>query len=104
MNRRFRSGDGGEIGGIPWRIVTGMKSEDDLRMDIQVGEKWVAVKMDLGFLMADFFYENENVLYPPSQGFRGGQMYLDFCRGAAYMGWTHASETLSDQRRRKKAA
>lgn len=60
--------------------------------------------MAAGFLMADFFKENEDVLYPLERGFRGGQMYLDFCQGAVYVGWRAATHQLNEQRERKRAA
>ena len=102
MTRRFLAMDEGRFGNIHWRVVEGRKSEDDLRLDLLV-PRWTAVPMGLGFLFADFFYENENVLYPPSR-YRGGQMYLDFCGGAAHLGWEHARQLLAEQRLAKTVA
>lgn len=106
--RRFSAGQKGEIGGIAWRVVAGSKDArreeaEDLRLDL-LTSGWVPVKMDVGFLFADFFKENEDVLYPPEFGYRGGKMYLDFCAGAVHLGWEAAAETLRQQRESKRAA
>lgn len=99
--RRFAPGDYGLIGGVEWRVARGNKvapgDQVDLRLDVRCHE-WTPVKMDLGFLMADFLHENEDVLYPPSLGFIGGQMYLDYCIRAAREGWLLVSDVLSRQR------
>lgn len=62
--------------------------------------EFFAVPMPLGFLLADFFHDNEDVLYPPSDGYQGGERYLTAVRGAVRLGWEAAAEHLGDERER----
>jgi hypothetical protein len=103
--RRFTAGDHGEFAGIDWRVVPGRKAPADLRLEFRAME-FAPVSMNLGFLMADFFHENENVLYPPSDGYEGGLRYLRFCRGAVLVGWPEAVARLESEKtaKREKAA
>jgi hypothetical protein len=103
MIRRFNAGMGGDIGGVKWRVVQGKKAENDMRLDILV-PRWTAVSMGVGFLFADMFHENEDLLYPPSRGYQGGDMYLRFCEGATRVGWETAYDMLKQQRVSKRAA
>lgn len=73
----------------------------DLRLDAQAGHAWVPVSMTVGFMLADFFHENEEILYPPSMGYKGGAKYLTECRGAARDGWGHAANRLRLERKYK---
>lgn len=98
--RRFQPGQSGELNGIDWRVVQGKKARDDRRLDLSTSG-WRSVPMSLGFLLADFFVENENVLYPPSPTRRGGEMYMDFCRGSVLVGWEASHEYILGQRARK---
>jgi hypothetical protein len=100
---RFAPGLSGTLNGIEWRVVKGHKKDGDLRLELRALE-FRAVPMALGFLCADFFYENENVLYPPSEGFLGGEKYLRGLKGAVALGWRAAMDWLEDERRRKRAA
>jgi hypothetical protein len=102
VKRQFRAGAVGQAGGVEYRIVQGKKHPDDLRLDLRARD-WVPVGMALGFLLSDFFNENENVLYPPEQGFKGGKMWLDYLIGAAEAGWEAAADLLRDQRERRAA-
>lgn len=106
LEPKFQAGDNGSIGGVEWRITNGRKVErkgrpvtGDLRLELWVPE-WTPVKMALGFLEADFYYQNENRLYPQNLGFQGGERYLNFVRGAAYLGWEAAVAQLDDERNR----
>lgn len=85
--------------GITLRVEQGKKAADDLRMDIFVG-RWVPIPMAFGAILADFFYENEEVLYPPrgDAGPKGGKKYLDYLQGAAYVGWEAAESYLQDEK------
>lgn len=95
--RRFQAGQTGDFNGIQWRIVNGKKHPEDLRLDI-CSPSWRSIPMALSFLEADFFTENERVLYP--NGDR--DKYLKFLRGAVILGWEVAHDQLEEEKRRKR--
>lgn len=100
-DRRWQNGDFGELHGLRWRVRTGAKHPEDLVLEINVEGYWLAVSMTLGFLLADFFFQNEDVLYPPSQGYRGGYKYLNDCKVAALHGWDKAAAGLRAEKAMK---
>lgn len=87
MSRRWQAGWRGTVDGVTLRVERGKKGPADLRMDVFVGGEWKPVHMSLGCVLADFFFENEDVLYPPSQGFAGGTYYLRALAEAPKVGW-----------------
>jgi hypothetical protein len=102
MTRAFKAGVHGRIGEIEWRVVRGKKESrvpgaEDLRLDIRALE-FFPVSMGLGFLLAEFFCENEEVLYPRAAGYSGGGRYLHFVAGAVRQGWETAAEQLKLER------
>lgn len=103
--RRWREGDKGWVSGIPYRIVRGSKSPDDLILQLHAGGEWRNVSMDLGFLLADFLPENEDVLYPDQQSKRiaggGGDYYLSELWHARKHGWQSARQKLLRERAAK---
>ncbi|MCR4341993.1 MAG: hypothetical protein NUW01_19115 [Gemmatimonadaceae bacterium] len=96
MSQVFHAGQHGDIGGVEWRVVTGRKAPGDLRLDVRA-VRFIPVKMDLGFLFADFYAQNERVLYP-HRGDEAGDRYVNFIRGAMYLGWQDAAEQLAFER------
>lgn len=99
---KFAVGQHGEIGGVQWRVVQGRKAPDDLRLDIRC-PRFVAVKMDVGFLFADFYAQNERTLalagyLARSVATTPGQRYINFLVGAQRMGWEVAAEQLAFER------
>jgi hypothetical protein len=52
--------------------------------------------MALGFMLADYWCENETVLYPPPA--LGGQFYLNAVAGAAKKGWREELRILEQQK------
>jgi hypothetical protein len=93
--RRWKPGDEIEVDGVRFRVVAGKKTPNggmgqDLRLDWWTGGRWQAVGMGVGFLLADFFFENEEVLYPQALGHLGGKKYLRFVKHAAERGWRYA--------------
>lgn len=94
--RRWYAGQSFSIDDMHFRVVAGKKGPDDLRLDQLVDGKWVAVRMAVGGMMADFFFENEEVLYPPPA--KGGKKYLDYVRDAARFGWERAEAALRVER------
>lgn len=95
--RRFKVGMEGDVEGVRWRITEGRKWDGDQVLEFYAGGRWVKVKMSVGFLMADFIYENET--HRPNSP-RGGQMYLDYCQTAAVEGWRTVHERLEAERER----
>jgi hypothetical protein len=55
--------------------------------------------MALGCLAADFFFENENALYPPNPPFRlGGRLYMTRLDTAVAEGWQVAARMTENER------
>ena len=102
----WRAGMHGQYQGFQWRTSPGYKGRGDLRLDIrtrnQRRDDWCAVPMALGFLLADFFYDNEERVHPPRLYFRGGEYYLDHLLDAVCDGWESQALLVEDQRRRKR--
>jgi hypothetical protein len=62
---------------------------------------WLEVKMDTGFLMADFFFNEEHAMFNREHGFRGGYKYMDALWQAARKGWQYAALVLCAERMQK---
>ncbi len=91
-----------DMNGLLFRIVQGKKGPDDRRLDVET--RFLPVHMRLGGLLADFFYENEGILYPPDEGFAGGNYYLGYLHQAARQGWQVADDKLQEERRGRRLA
>lgn len=92
----FRTGDG-----LEWRVSQGAKTPGDLVLEVRTRAGWSRIKMQTGFLMADFLWDNETRLrdegyFPPSA--EGGDYYLRHLRIAATDGWEVASGRLDGER------
>jgi hypothetical protein len=96
--RRFEAGQIGNVDGIPYRIVAGQKSADDLVLELYAGGSWRRIRMDLGFFLAAFFFENEEVIRPPRGRDTGGDYYMRACWDAIYNTWESAAATLRGER------
>jgi hypothetical protein len=107
VRRRFHIGyEPGRFfnfGQLDLRIVQGEKAPEDRRLDVRC-PTWEPVKMALGGLLTDFFYENEQILYPPTpnvgrgRGQRGGAYYLDAMKEAAATGWRPVALRIEAER------
>ena len=102
--RRWKAGDEGYCNEIRYRVVTGRKGPDDLRLDLFINGDWQPAKMEIGFLMADFFFENEHALYPRARGYRGGFEYLKALQDASRYGWQATQRQLRTQQSRLRGA
>lgn len=100
------------VDGVWFRVVPGKKSPDDLKLEMlvpkrnvdgSVGTKWLAVHMSLGALLADFFYENEDILFPPEDGYKGGEYHSKHLRQAEEEGYEAATKTLRATQAKKAA-
>jgi hypothetical protein len=110
--RGFGLGDRFMCSGLAFRVEQGRKlsrvaGETDLLLEVWTGDRWAAVGMELGAMLTQFFYENEQVLYPPAlmngsgEPLLGGQRYLNACRAAIHHGWEAVAQQLEAERRRK---
>lgn len=100
----------GDIGGVRWRVVQGKKSANDLRLDIST-DGWIAPRMTLGFLFADFYANNERTLAQEGYLARSvieqpGKRYLNFIIAAMepWLGWEVSAAQLEFERASKKRA
>jgi hypothetical protein len=89
------------IGGVRIRVVKGRKAPNDMKLEICCNEdatsleqRWQAVPMTLVAYMTEFFYKNEDVLYPRSEGYLGGEKFLMFLRDAVENGYETATAGL----------
>lgn len=102
MNRRWRAGMSFRTGdGLDWQVIPGRKRPSDLVLQVWTRSGWQHVKMETGFLLADFFGENEDVLR--GEGYfsgtaEGSGYYLRHCRLAASEGWSAAATRLNTER------
>lgn len=104
--RRWKEGDTAEVSGLKFRVVKGYKGPDDLRLEVFINNDygdWVPVPMNLGFVLADFFGENEDHLYPPEQGYAGGNYYVNHLYLARKHGWEYAQNRLAAEKQAKRA-
>ena len=94
--------------GFRFKVVAGTKLRrhdgapgHDLRLECWNPEesRWVPVKMELGAVLADFFYENEEHLFRRDEGFAGGRKYTYFINSAMTSGWLQAARTLNRERK-----
>jgi hypothetical protein len=89
------------IAGVPFRVRHGRKSPTDLVLEWLTPEmEWRAVPMLAGGVIADFWAENEDDLYPPPA--QGGTKYMRYIRQAIEEGWVVADAQLEAEKRRKR--
>lgn len=97
-NRRWYAGLQFEHKGFEFRCVQGNKCDEDLVLQMRVdGSGWRHVPDAIAFILADFKYENEEILYPRSEGYKGGDKHLAECRRAARHGWGQAQAWLEHE-------
>lgn len=103
MTRHFYDGWQEEVDGIWFRAVAGYKGPDDLRLEWYRSGEWWPVSMVVGAMMADFFCENEDYLYPPGQGHQGRAKYLTYLARAAQDGHKQANQQLMAEKVNKRS-
>lgn len=104
MTRRWNAETNFELAGMQFRVVHGVKAPDDLRLDWLVRDvqgigHWITVPMSVALMLCDFFFENEDVLYPPPA--KGGKYFLDYVRVACRSGWEKAQAGIRMARQAK---
>ena len=89
------------IGGVYIRTVPGRKAEGDMKLELCVNtdattleQRWQAVPMTLVAYMTEFFYRNEENLYPRSEGYLGGEKFMQFLADAVRNGYETATAGL----------
>ncbi len=85
-----------------YRVVEGYKGPADLRLEWRIARAWQPIPMAHAALHTDFFYENEDVLYPPTDGYQGGNYFMTFLRNSATDGWHSAVAKLEDEKKNKR--
>lgn len=88
--RRWQAHQAFALAGQRFRVRAGYKSPEDLCLEWDIDGKWVAIPMSVGLMLNDFFYENEDVLYPKERGFKGGDYWRTYARHAERHGWQKA--------------
>lgn len=100
--RRWKPGMSLSTGdGLQWRVEQGQKTANDLVLLVATSNGWRHVKMETGFLMADFMALNEDQLVDDdyfSKTAAGGAYYLRHLRLAMSEGWQAASSKLEAER------
>lgn len=56
--------------------------------------RWIPLPMDVGFLLADFWCNEEDAMYERASGNLGGDKYMRYCWDAYYKGWEHAASNM----------
>lgn len=102
--RRWHAGWQMEIDGVRFRVRRGKKTPrgpgEDLVLEWFVGGRWQPIKLRIAALITDFCFENEDVLYPPSQ-FKGGMDCVEYLKTAVVYGWDKADALLNVERHQK---
>lgn len=97
----FKPGDKGTISDFRWRVLAGKKKSNDLVLELLNHEgKWVRVKMELAFLLCDFHYQTEDILYP-ERWQKGGMKFVHAVKTACFAGWEKAAHSVVRERERK---
>lgn len=76
--------------------------EHDLVLQVWIeGGGWRSIPMIAVAMMTEFFWENEDVLYPPPR-FKGGAYFFEYLRDACERGYLRADSKLKEERRAKR--
>ena len=107
MRYQFKAGDGGNSGGVHWRVRHGEKTarregEADLVFELRC-PTWTPVKMELVAAAMVMLAENEDRLYPPEQGFLGRGKLWRYFRKSITWSWQGATAELNAERVRAEA-
>jgi hypothetical protein len=86
------------MGGVAWRVTMGRYGPGDLRLEWQMRGRWVPVQMVLGAIMADFYGDNEDALYPAGLGW---QKYAQWIALAASQGWVPAQHQMLQEKAKR---
>lgn len=101
--RRWKPDRMYNVSGIDLRIAEGIKSPEDLRLEVLTSDGWRPVDMALPFFMVDFFTENERYLNPYRGHWRanGDSYFMRKCIEAWKKGWRVPTDEIERQRRGK---
>ena len=99
--QRWRIGQSFDLGGIRFQVSEGKKAPGDLRLDWLTTDGWRPIPFSVSFLLADFHYYVEDILYPRG-GRLGGEKFLREMSIAGRKGWQVAQERLNAEKQRAK--
>lgn len=87
------------MSGLPLRVRDGKKAPGDLVLEWLTPDGWVAIDFHtIGFLV-DFLYENEHHLYPPRDGYMGGEKLIEHMNRSIQRGWKAGADYLNGEKR-----
>ncbi len=92
------------MGGMEFRVERGAKTKGDawkygdLVLYWKTPSGWQKVPLDFVFLCADFFSENEEILFPSRLDYEGGRKPIREIGVAARAGYQAARSKLFDER------
>lgn len=89
------------VDGLPMRVTAGRKDPQDLRLEWWTPDGWQPMTFRAAFIMCDFFFENEHVLYPPPR-YKGGHYFLRHVQIACDRGWEAAWDRVLRDKRNKR--
>src|SRR4030095_1038690 len=103
--RRWRPSMMLEVNGVTFPPQPARKKPGDIKIQVKTPAGWRDVEMKLGAVLTDFFFENEDWLFPRPR-LNGGMEHLGYLWDAAWVGWPYAETRLQEQklRRRRKDA
>ena len=103
VERQFEVGDLFTVSGGYFRVTQGRKCAEDRVLELysSIEGRYIKVGFDLLGMLYAFLYENEEVLYPRQDGYKGGGKVSEHCRIAQRQGWEHAAQVVAAERRAK---
>jgi len=101
MDRRWQNGARHvSTEGLHFQVRHGSKKPGDLVMDVWNGQRWYPVRMSTVFMLTDFLFENEHVIFP-CPPYEGGYKFLKALRVAGEQGWEEANRRLEAEKTAK---
>lgn len=87
--------------GLMFRIRRGRKHPDDLVLEWATPDGWRPITFAPVGLMVEFLYRNEDVLYPRTNGYKGGEKVMAYLRECLKVGHDDAWRNLEWEKRNK---
>jgi hypothetical protein len=104
MKARFAIGDKFEFPGARFEIILGEKKPkggngQDLVLTLNGRQN--KVPMEMAGMMVEFFFHNEETLYPPFADYEGGKKFLTYGYNCVKMGYPDATRRLELEKANK---
>jgi hypothetical protein len=87
------------LDGVDYRCEPGEKFDGDVLLMMRAST-WIPAQMSTGFVLADFYYDNERARYS-KPWHQGGDMYGGYCGLASLRGFRQAVIRLENDRIRR---